>query len=388
MLAGGDVMAILLAYGVVLLLSPPPVSLGSRLYLLGALPLWVLLNKLLGLYDRDANVIRKSTLDELPRIAHSVILGSAASFLLVPLIPGMEMFREQTLLFILALMLSMPAVRTGVRFGFNSRSEPERTLIVGSGSVAQLLASKLSKHPEYRVDLVGHVDQAWWDDEAPADAPPLLGHVEDFERICEELDVERVVIAFSPLSHEDLLARSADRQGAQPEGHVVPRLFEVDRLLRRVRRRRGHDAARRAPPRAHALLAVAQARLDLVGAGVRAAAPRAAARRRSPLAIKLTSRGPGALPPAPHRPRRPAVPDAQVPHDGTTAPTQRKAELRHLNEAQRAVFKIADDPRVTRVGRFLRRTVARRAAAAVERAAGRDEPRRPAPAGPRRGRRT
>jgi FlaA1/EpsC-like NDP-sugar epimerase len=145
MLAGGDVMAILLAYGVVLLLSPP-MSLGSRLFLLCELPLWVLLNKLLGLYDRDANVIRKSTLDELPRIAHSVILGSAASFLLVPLIPGMEMFREQTLLFILALMLSMPAVRTGVRFAFNSRSEPERTLIVGSGSVAQLLASKLAKH--------------------------------------------------------------------------------------------------------------------------------------------------------------------------------------------------------------------------------------------------
>ena len=88
MLAGGDVMAILLAYGVVLLLSPPPVSLGSRLFLLAELPLWVLLNKLLGLYDRDANVIRKSTLDELPRIAHSVILGSAAGFLLVPLHPG------------------------------------------------------------------------------------------------------------------------------------------------------------------------------------------------------------------------------------------------------------------------------------------------------------
>jgi exopolysaccharide biosynthesis polyprenyl glycosylphosphotransferase len=34
----------------------------------------------------------------------------------------------------------------------------------------------------------------------------------------------------------------------------------------------------------------------------------------------------------------------------------RKSELRHLNEAASGLFKIADDPRVTRVGRFLRRT--------------------------------
>jgi lipopolysaccharide/colanic/teichoic acid biosynthesis glycosyltransferase len=33
-----------------------------------------------------------------------------------------------------------------------------------------------------------------------------------------------------------------------------------------------------------------------------------------------------------------------------------KHELRHRNEVQGGLFKIADDPRITRVGRFLRRT--------------------------------
>jgi len=33
----------------------------------------------------------------------------------------------------------------------------------------------------------------------------------------------------------------------------------------------------------------------------------------------------------------------------------RKAELQHLNEAKGAAFKIKDDPRITSVGRFLRR---------------------------------
>ena len=42
-----------------------------------------------------------------------------------------------------------------------------------------------------------------------------------------------------------------------------------------------------------------------------------------------------------------------------------QSELEHLNEAQGPIFKIANDPRVTRVGRFLRRDEPRRAAAAA-----------------------
>ena len=63
-----------------------------------------------------------------------------------------------------------------------------------------------------------------------------------------------------------------------------------------------------------------------------------------------------------------------------------KDELRGCNEVGDGMFKIAADPRVTRVGRLLRAHLARRAAAAVQRAARRDEPRRPAPARRRRGR--
>ena len=111
------------------------------------LPLWVLLNKLLGLYDRDANLIHKSTLDELPRIAHSVILGSAAGFLLVPLIPGIEMSRDAD-----ASSSSLGADAGHARAcapacasSFSSRSEPERMLIVGSGSVASCWPRKLGQ---------------------------------------------------------------------------------------------------------------------------------------------------------------------------------------------------------------------------------------------------
>ena len=50
-----------------------------------------------------------------------------------------------------------------------------------------------------------------------------------------------------------------------------------------------------------------------------------------------------------------ALHDAQVPLDGTTAPTHQKASCASTT-SRGGLFKIADDPAITRVGGFLRRT--------------------------------
>ena len=63
-----------------------------------------------------------------------------------------------------------------------------------------------------------------------------------------------------------------------------------------------------------------------------------------------------------------------------------RMSLRALNEAGDGLFKITHDPRVTRVGTLPAAYLAGRAAAAVQRAARRDEPRGAATAGRRRGR--
>ena len=55
------------------------------------------------------------------------------------------------------------------------------------------------------------------------------------------------------------------------------------------------------------------------------------------------------------RHRRAAVRVPEVPHDARRDAEQRQADLESLNEASGALFKIRDDPRVTRVGRMLRR---------------------------------
>jgi hypothetical protein len=65
---------------------------------------------------------------------------------------------------------------------------------------------------------------------------------------------------------------------------------------------------------------------------------------------------------------------------------EQKERLREFNEVGDGMFKLSSDPRVTRVGRVLRRTSLDELPAAVQRHARRDEPSRPAPARDRRGR--
>ena len=67
-------------------------------------------------------------------------------------------------------------------------------------------------------------------------------------------------------------------------------------------------------------------------------------------------RRPGLLPPGADRAQRAAVLDDEVPHHVPRRRVARRHELDHLNEVDGPLFKVQNDPRVTRVGRFLRRT--------------------------------
>src|SRR4051794_27914310 len=58
LLAVADVLSLVAADGLVWAIPPPAsIHFSDRLWLAAVLPIWVLLNKLLGLYDRDDNVI-------------------------------------------------------------------------------------------------------------------------------------------------------------------------------------------------------------------------------------------------------------------------------------------------------------------------------------------
>ncbi|MEX2196017.1 MAG: sugar transferase [Thermoleophilaceae bacterium] len=353
-LALADAAALAMAFGIVLLTTAPS-SGGSVAGAAALLPFWIVLNKLLGLYDRDANLIHKSTLDELPGLCQSLAFGTGLVFLLAPVLLLPELGRGDVAVFLGAAAVLAPSARGLARLAVRRSYTEERCVIVGSGLVASLVGRKIEAHPEYGVEVVGLVDVPF-----PADAEdddeviPHLGELDRFEDICLEHGIERVVIAFSSLSHEALLDVIRISKRLHMKITVVPRLFEVIGHAVEIDQLEGMTLmGLRGFSRTRSSLMLKRT-IDIAGsgAGLLVLSPLLLA---IALAVKLNSRGPVLFDQC--RIGRDNKPFQMLKFrtmvDGAD---ELKESLSHLNEADGPMFKIADDPRVTRVGRLLRRT--------------------------------
>jgi len=115
--------------------------------------------------------------------------------------------------------------RAGARAGIHrTASLRQRTVIVGSGSVAADLVGRLHRYPELGLDPVGFVDD---DAHEPRQLGlPRLGGLEALPRLIAQRRVDRVMIAFTRSRHEDLLECVRACRDAGVHVDIVPRLFE------------------------------------------------------------------------------------------------------------------------------------------------------------------
>ncbi len=322
---------------------------GARLtlWLVVLLPFYLLLSKAAGLYDRDQFVLHKTTLDEMPRL----VAVAAMFVLLVEAVQGLEFTgRSHPLLLWGALTGALVAFRAGARFTVVRSSQPERVLVVGEAAAATLVRRKLAEDPRLEATVVGRASVA-----ADTSPPPdkLLGTIDELPSLLAEHRVDRVIVAPRQEGGEDVVdaVRLATACGVRVA--VLPRMLEVvgtsvefDDLGGQVLlgvRGFGLSPSSRLLKRAFDLAVGALLIFVLTPTLVVIA-----------LAVKLSSPG-GVLYRQTRVGRhgnefqllkfRTMVSDAD----------ERKQELLDRNEAPAPLFKIANDPRTTRVGRLLRR---------------------------------
>ena len=316
------------------------------------LPLIVLGAKLFGLYDRDDAVIRKTTLDEAPKLFQLATLCALGAWLAGGRL-GYGVFTRDDVLFLwVALVVLLVVARCGARALALRVAPVERCLFIGSAASEKTIRSRMAAHGGVRAEVVAHVDLheiAPWS--ADAFSHDKLEQIRDLAR---GLDVHRAIVAPSSGEAGEMLDLVRTLKAVGIRVSVVPMLLQVigssvefDDLhgvtlmgVRRFDLTRSSEMVKRA--------------FDLVGAslGLLAVAPLMIA---IAIAIKLDSKGPvffRQLRVGRYEERfglfkfRTMVPDAE----------QLKHTLTDRNEAQEGLFKIAQDPRVTRVGSFLRKT--------------------------------
>jgi exopolysaccharide biosynthesis polyprenyl glycosylphosphotransferase len=107
----------------------------------------------------------------------------------------------------------------------HARRRGLNTLIVGAGSVGQVVAKRLHERPEWGMHPVGFLDKE------PREVEPelelsVVGASWDLERVVRDLDVDLVIVTFSTAPHAVLLSMVRRCRALGVEVSVVPRLFE------------------------------------------------------------------------------------------------------------------------------------------------------------------
>ena len=225
-------------------------------------------------------------------------------------------------------------------------------LICGTGLRARILAMELAQHPDFRYQLAGFIDSKPQPD--CSRIAPVLGGVSDLETILMRLPVDEVMVALPIKSHfaeiEEIVG-VCGRAGIQTQYSLELFTSEIAKN-HSVHPNDGSRMVLEMVHQDHRLVLKSTLDRILSTLGLIVLSPLMLA---IAVAVKLTSPGPiffvqqrfglgkrkfGMIK------FRTMVVDAEA----------RQAALEHLNEHKGPTFKIKADPRITKLGAFLRKT--------------------------------
>jgi exopolysaccharide biosynthesis polyprenyl glycosylphosphotransferase len=336
MLALADVLAIAASAVVVGFWGS---STGASLLLVLSVPIWVVTAKLAGLYDRDHRTLRHLTVDELPWLVVWTLSSTALLTLLLTPFPAIDLTADDRVL-VWATVLGLAFVfRAGMRALWRRVTPPQRVLIVGDGPLAQAVVRKLELFPDIHATITGEIESCDMLDEG---LRGLGGRIDRIVIACSELK-ENLLETLLPFCRANAVKLTVVPPTRGMFGtatnltHIadLPLLdyntWDISRMTRALKR--GMDVVL-----AVVGLIVASPILGLTAIAI-------AVDSRGPILFRQTRAGERG------RPFRMLKFRTMVRNAEALLP-----ELVRFDELDAPMFKLKADPRVTRVGRFLRRT--------------------------------
>ena len=351
LLASGDWVALMVALCVATA-ATATTTVGGLFWAVLFSPVWILVLKVHGLYDNDHRRIRHSTFDELSRLISASAIGTLLLDGLLALSPAGALSSESAILVGVVSFFGCFLSRATVRFVWHRTAGVATGIVIGPQSAAEMVARRVATHPETRLRLIGYLaDQPTNGGEGQL---PRLGAIDDVHRVAQRYGVERVVVtelAMSASAAERLIEKCKaaglaltflpQHHGLLGPGIELNRLAELPVL----------DFRFSDPPRSTIALKRAT---DVVVSGVLLALllPLLAA---VALVILLDSGRPVFF--RQKRAGKDGAPFMMLKFRTMVVDAEeRLSELVDLEELDEPVFKIQNDPRITRSGRFLRRT--------------------------------
>lgn len=337
MLAAADLTAVAAAT----LLAIIPTS--GTLWPLAFLPVWILIAKLFGLYDRDHRALRHLTADEVPAIAAWTAVNAGLLALLMQATPAEDIGPLQVAAFFSVATAGAIGLRSLARWGWWRRTPPELVALIGDAGPLISLRRKFEVFRDMHFDLA---EERLTEEIGIAEV-----RTERLGDLCDRVD--RIVVAATGVETELIgelkelcRRRQVKLSVVSPlRGQALPSESFSQLADLPILEYNTWDPSR------STLLIKRIFDVAVAGFGLLLLAPFLAA---IAIAIKLDSPGPvmfsqiraglGGRPFRMYKFRTMGV-DAEA----------RLDRLVDLGDLDEPVFKLRDDPRVTRVGRALRR---------------------------------
>ena len=349
LLAVADGLGILLALTVAEAMRDSP---GVGLHIvLGALmiPGWLLILNAYGLYTRDARRVSHSTVDDIPSLFHAVGIGTLLLWIYFRLVPDQQLSFIEVVSFALAAITLILLLRSLVRRHAGRWLGTERVLIVGAHETRDLL-TKILRHPEYGLEPVGIISDNGIDKHSL-----WIASMADvrLEEVVADHRIDHLIVSRTDVDEETMLALLRQSRQLGLKLTILPQLFDVMGPSVEVDDVEGITVLGIHPPVLLRSQRAMKRALDVVGAAILALAL-SPVMLAAAIAIKLDSDGPILFRQERVGKRgryfrlvkfRTMCIDAE---SGRAELLARSADANWLL--------LEDDPRVTRIGRFLRRT--------------------------------
>lgn len=333
------------------------IKLGNLVLFLSFLVIWHILFSLFGLYGSKRLASRRAELFDITRATTTgtiviAVFGLAFRIWIVNRIFLALFWALTTALVVLSRIVIRGALAYARRHGRNSRN----MLVIGTNPRALELVDRIQRKPELGYRILGFADEDWSGiEEAKKRGLPLVSDLDNLPAYMRRSVVDEVILALPIRSfhtYASQIAATCEQQGIIVR--FLPNIFDLKEARHRADEFDGDALISHDTTITDAWGLAIKRAIDVV-VSLTAIIALSPVMLLSALLVKLTSPGPIFF--VQRRlglnkrmfniyKFRTMVIDAEA----------RLKELEHLNEADGAVFKIKKDPRVTLVGRFLRKT--------------------------------
>jgi len=327
-----------------------PLNIPVLLYLISPL-IWVALLLLFSVYDGRRNL---QVFDEIT----SLTLGSLLAMVSIAGILYLSYRDVSRLLFLVFVLLAYAsllfwrlAYRVAFRLGNVRSVQQRRVLIIGAGTTGLELMAKIVENPFLGLKLAGFLDD---DPDKLTERDNILGPLADARRIIIENEVHDVVIALPSYAYERVNNLVAELHDMPVKVWVIPDYFHLALHKAVVEEFAGIPMFDLRAPALNDFQRLVKRAFDLF---VTILFSPFLLIIMSVIAIAIRLEGPGPI----------LLRQQRVGENGrlfgmfkfrTMVPDAEKLRhlVEHFDEEGNFIHKSSDDPRVTRVGRFLRRT--------------------------------